>query len=105
MKKIAFLVLLTATFGASAVAENADVQDLFVSKCAICHGADGSARTTIGKNMKIRDFHSSEVQKQSDADLKAIITKGKGKMPAFEGKLTEAQIDQLLAYIRELPKK
>jgi hypothetical protein len=43
--------------------------------------------------------------KQSDADLKAIITKGKGKMPALEGKLTEAQIDQLLAYIRELPKK
>jgi mono/diheme cytochrome c family protein len=105
MKKIAFLVLLTATFAASAVAENADAKDLFVSKCAICHGADGSARTTIGKNMKIRDFHSSEVQKQSDADLKAIITKGKGKMPAFEGKLTEAQIDQLLAYIRELPKK
>jgi mono/diheme cytochrome c family protein len=105
MKKIAFLVLLTTTCAASAVAENAPAKDLFVSKCAICHGADGSARTTIGKSMKIRDFHSSEVQKQTDADLKAIIKQGKGKMPAFEGKLTEAQIDQLIAYIRELAKK
>jgi mono/diheme cytochrome c family protein len=105
MKEIAFLVLLTATFGADAVAENAAAKDLFVSKCAICHGVDGSGRTTIGKNMKIRDFHSSEVQKQTDADLKGIITKGKRKMPAFEAKLTEGQIDQLIAYIRELPKK
>jgi cytochrome c6 len=105
MKGITACLVLMTTTTASAVAENAPAKDLFVSKCAICHGADGSAKTTIGKNMKIRDFHSSEVQKQSDADLKAIITKGKGKMPAFEGKLTEAQIDQLLAYIRELPKK
>ncbi|MGC2198492.1 MAG: cytochrome c [Terriglobales bacterium] len=46
----------------------------------------------LGKNLNIRDFHSTEVQRQSDADLKAMITKGKGKMPAFDGKLTGEQI-------------
>jgi mono/diheme cytochrome c family protein len=102
---ITVVLLLLMALAASAVAQNAPAKDLFVSKCAICHGADGSAKTTMGKNLKIRDFHSPEVQKQSDADLKAMITNGKGKMPAFKNKLTGEQIDQLVAYIRELPKK
>jgi cytochrome c6 len=102
---IALVLLLMVTFAASALTQNTPAKDLFVSKCAICHRADGSAKTTMGKNLKIRDFHSPEVQKQSDADLKAMITKGKGKMPAFEGKLTGEQIDQLVGYIREVGKQ
>jgi mono/diheme cytochrome c family protein len=90
---------------ACAVAQNATARDLFASKCAMCHGPDGSAQTTMAKNLKIRDFHSADVQKQSDADLKAVITKGKGKMPAFEGKLTGEQIDQLVAHLREIGKQ
>jgi cytochrome c6 len=101
---IVLVVLLMIALAASASAQNAPAKDLFVSKCVICHGADGSAKTTMGKNMKIRDFHSPEVQKQSDADLKTMITKGKGKMPAFEGKLSGEQIDQLVGYIREIGK-
>jgi mono/diheme cytochrome c family protein len=99
-------VLLMIAFAAGAVAQNAPAaKDLFASKCAICHGPDGSAQTTMGKNLKIRDFHSADVQKQSDADLKTAITKGKGKMPAFEGKLTGEQIDQLVGYLREIAKQ
>ena len=30
----------------------------------------------------------------SDADMTALITNGKGKMPAFKGKLTDAQIQR-----------
>jgi cytochrome c551 len=59
----------------------------------------------MGKNLKIRDFHSADVQKQSDTDLKTAITKGKGKMPAFAGKLTGEQIDQLVGYLREIGKQ
>jgi len=102
---IALSVILMITFAASAVAQSTPAKDLFASKCAICHGADGSAQTTMGKNLKIRDFHSAEVQKQSDTDLKTVITKGKGKMPAFDGKLTGGQIDQLVGYIREIGKQ
>jgi len=102
---IALVLLLMITFAASAAAQDTPAKDLFVSKCAICHGADGPAKTTMGKNLKIRDLHSPEVQKQSDADLKTMITKGKGKMPAFERKLTGKQIDQLVAYIREIVKQ
>jgi mono/diheme cytochrome c family protein len=102
---IALSVLLTIVLSAGAFAQNAPAKDLFASKCAMCHGPDGSAQTTMGKNFKIRDFHSADVQKQTDADLKTVITKGKGKMPAFDGKLTGEQIDQLVGHIREIGKQ
>ncbi len=102
---ITLSVLLTIALAAGAVAQNAPAKELFASKCAMCHGPDGSAQTTMAKNLKIRDFHSADVQKQSDADLKTVIAKGKGKMPAFEGKLTGEQIDQLVGYVREIGKK
>jgi mono/diheme cytochrome c family protein len=103
---IALFVLLMIAFAASAVAQSSTpAKDLFASRCAMCHGPDGSAQTTMGKNLKIRDFHSADVQKQSDTDLKTVITKGKGKMPAFDGKLTGEQVDQLVGYIREIGKQ
>jgi|SRR6516165_2295277 mono/diheme cytochrome c family protein len=102
---IAVVLLLCTALMVSAAAQAASGKELFVSKCATCPGADGSAKTTIGKNLKIRDFHSPEVQKQSDLDLKATISNGKGKMPAFQGKLSGEQIDQLVSFIRELGKQ
>jgi len=102
---IAVVLLLWTALMASAATQGASGKELFVSKCATCHGADGSAKTTIAKNLKIRDFHSPEVQKQSDLDLKATISNVKGKMPAFQGKLSGEQIDQLVSFIRELGKQ
>ena len=99
---VLFLMIASA---AGAVAQNTSAKDIFANKCAMCHGPDGSAQTTMGKNLKIRDFHSADVQKQSDADLKTVITKGKGKMPAFDGKLTGEQIDQVTGYIRQIGKQ
>lgn len=77
----------------------------YKTKCAMCHGLDGSASSPIGKKMKIRDLRSAEVQKQTDAQLLAIISKGKGKMPAYEGSLGADVCKQLVAYLRELAKK
>ena len=79
-----------------------DAASLFKSKCAACHGADGSGNTPVGKSMKIRDFHSADVQKETDAQLTEMITAGKGAMPAYKGKLTDAQIKSLVGYIRTM---
>jgi cytochrome c6 len=80
-------------------------ESLFKGKCAMCHGPDGAGKTAMGQALKIPDLQSPEVQKKSDADLTAIITKGKNKMPAYEAKLSKEQIDKLVAYIRDLAKK
>jgi mono/diheme cytochrome c family protein len=58
----------------------------------------------MGKNLKLRDLGSADVQKQSDDELAAIITKGKEKMPAYDGKLTKDQIGEVVKYIRTLKK-
>lgn len=78
--------------------------DLFATKCAACHAKDGSGSTTMGKNLKIRDLGSADVQKQSDKELQDIVTKGKGKMPSYSGKLSDAQINDLVKFIRTLKK-
>jgi|ERR1700683_3016999 cytochrome c6 len=72
--------------------------DTFKAKCAMCHGADGSGKAAMGT----KPLGSADVQKMSDADLNAAITNGKGKMPAYKGKLTDAQIGDLVKFIRTL---
>jgi len=78
--------------------------DLFKAKCAMCHGPNGAGDTAMGKNLKLRDMGSADVQKQSDADLNGIITNGKGKMPKYDGKLTKDQINDLVKFIQTLKK-
>jgi len=94
---------LVALVPALSVAQ--DGAAIFKSKCAMCHGPDGSGKTAMGEKLNIRDLRSAEVQKQTDAELSQIVTKGKNKMPPYDGKLTKEQIDQLVAYVRDLGKK
>ena len=88
-----------------AAGARADGAGDFKTKCAMCHGADGAGTTATGKALKVRDLSSPDVQSQTDAQLAAIVTDGKGKMPAYKGKLTDDQIKSLVAFIRSLAKK
>ncbi len=54
--------------------------------------------------MGVRDFASAEVQKETDADLAQIISKGKNKMPAYDGKLKPEEIKDLVGYVRKFGK-
>ena len=65
----------------------------YKAKCAGCHGPDGSGGTPAGKALSIRDFHSPDVQKETVADLAAIISSGKNKMPKYSDKLKDAEIN------------
>lgn len=101
----ASLVVLAIAFAMSVSAFAADATaDVYKSKCASCHGPDGKGDTPAGKNMKVKDLASDDVQKQSDADLAGVIEKGKKPMPAYEGKLTKDQIDGLVKWVRSLKK-
>ena len=101
MKLIAASAL---TFLISASAFAADGAAVYKAKCASCHGADGAGQTAIGKKMNLRDLGSPEVQKQTDAELYAWTADGKGKMPAYKGKLSDAEIKALVAFMRTLKK-
>lgn len=93
-------IALFSFFLALALPQIANAQaggDTYKAKCAMCHGADGS-KTTMGS----KALNSADVQKMSDADLTAVIENGKGKMPAYKGKLTDAQIKDVVAYIKTM---
>lgn len=106
VRQAAFGVVLVAALFLIAVPLPAqDAAALYKTKCAACHGPDGKAETAIGKANKLRDLGSAEVQKQSDDELSAIMTNGKGKMPAYGKSLKPEQVKELVAYIRTLAKK
>jgi cytochrome c6 len=76
----------------------------FRTKCAICHGPDGSG-SEVGKSMNVPDLRSPVVQKLPDAQLAEVIANGKGGMPSFKNSLNEDQIHTLVAHIRSLHQK
>jgi len=81
-----------------------DAASLFNSQCAKCHGRDGRAKTTRGRRTHTRDITSADWQNDvSDERIFNSISRGKGKMPAFK-KLSDAQIDSLVSYVRRLRK-
>jgi mono/diheme cytochrome c family protein len=74
------------------------------TKCAVCHGPDGSG-SAAGKSMNVPDLQSPVVQKMTDAQLAQVISDGKGGMPPFKSSLSEDQIHSLVSYIRSLHRK
>ncbi len=79
-------------------------ESTYKSKCAMCHAADGSASSPVGKMMKVPSFLTPAAKKTSTANYIAIVKNGKGKMPAYGGKLSDAEIKGVVAYIRTLQK-
>ena len=81
------------------------MKSVYASKCAVCHGNDGSANTAKGKELKVRNLRSEEFKKMSDAKAMEVLLKGKGKMEGYEKTLGKEKLEQLLAYCRELSNK
>lgn len=85
-------------------------KDVYASTCAVCHGGDGRGVANLGNNL----LTSQSVGSQTDAELVALVTKGRVAsdpdntmgvtMPPKGGNalLTKSDIASVVAYIREL---
>jgi cytochrome c6 len=102
VKLFTIATAMAVVLGVSLTARAQDASATFKSKCAGCHGADGTG-SAMGKKMGAHDFTTADVQGMSDAQLTDIITNGKNKMPKY-GSLKPEQIQGLVAYIRALKK-
>ena len=100
-----FLSVLAVMFVLSTSVRADDAATIYKAKCAGCHGADGAGNTPAAKTLGVRDFHSAEVEKETEAEFTEIIAKGKNKMPKYAEKLSEAEIKELATYARTLGKK
>lgn len=102
LARILALAVLLMMVAPAALAD--DAAAMYKTKCAVCHGADGSGDTAMGKKTGTHDFRSPEVQKMTEAQLIEVTTKGKNKMPGYDKKLTADEIKGLVAYIRGMKK-
>ena len=76
--------------------------------CKECHGdtGDGGVVTVDNKKIKVPSLLKGHVLTDPDSKLVKQIANGEDEMPAFKDKLTQAEIDALVNYVRkELQKK
>lgn len=104
-KFVRFAIALTAaTLFASVGFAQSGGQAVYKAKCQMCHGMEGTPNPGIAKAMGVKPASDPSVKAESAAQMIAITTDGKGKMPAFKSKLTEAQIKDSVDYFRTFAK-
>ena len=101
--RVAGLVLLAFSAVAPVLAQDSGA-DVYKLKCASCHGATGLADSGAGKAMKVKPANDPDVKKMTEDEMIAVTTNGQGKMPAYKGKLTDAQIKASVEFYRTFAK-
>lgn len=82
-------------------------EEVFARICAACHGKDGKAQTPIARKLGVKDLTQSKL---TDAEIEKQIQegkkdeRGKEKMPAFKGRLSDDQIKSLIPVVKALRK-
>jgi mono/diheme cytochrome c family protein len=80
--------------------------ELYEKNCASCHGKDGRSKTLKGRFRGARDLSDPEWQSSvSDERIFNSIINGRGKMPSFGKKVSEAEVESLVTYVRDLKKE
>lgn len=83
-------------------------QQMFMASCAMCHGTDGHARTSLGLAMypPAMDLTSPHVQHWTDAELFWIIQNGVRLtgMPAWKSMISETDTWKLVNFIHVVPR-
>jgi cytochrome c6 len=73
--------------------------DLFRRNCSVCHGDSGQGKAAAGTP----NFTEPAFQRRLSAvEMVSAIHNGKGRMPAWSGKLSDSQITELVTYVRSL---
>jgi len=106
----AALIWLDAARPSSMAAENNSSSQrsrtaavIWNKECASCHGKDGRAKTFKAKFNGAKDLTKPSWQEStSDEHIFNVIVNGHEKMPAFGKKLSQAEIESLVAYVRHL---
>jgi len=99
------VLALTMTIATVAAQAEASGSATYTAKCQMCHGSDGMGATPAGKARKAIPFNDPQILNKSYTELFAATKNGKGKMPAYTGKLSDGDIKAVLVYIHTLQKK
>jgi cytochrome c553 len=105
------LLLSTLILVCGPVAQAADAPANWAQYCKNCHGMDGAGHTKAGRMKQVKDMTSAAYQKtftdaQAAKQIKGGFTdsNGKERMRAFGDKLSDAEVQALVSYVRLLQK-
>lgn len=97
------LSLLLIGFADLASAQAAG-KDIYLDKCAVCHGQDGLGKTAKGRKLKVKSVKDT-IGKEDEAAMIKIVNEGKGSdMDAYKGQYSADQIKSVVGYYRSLAK-
>ena len=99
----AALTAIIVLSGAMGFAQNSG-EATYKLKCQSCHGAQGVPNPGIANAMGVKPASDPSVKSLSEAQMVIDTTNGKGKMPAFKGKLSDAEIKASVDYFRTFAK-
>ncbi len=89
--------------GDSSVRELEAGRRIFLDKCASCHNRNGDGRTiTAGRFPYANLIDGKWRGNGSPESIERQVRRGHDPMPKFEGKLTDEEIRQVVAYVVEL---
>ncbi|MDP3980417.1 MAG: cytochrome c [Chlamydiota bacterium] len=95
------LFMLAFTFFVSAD----DIADIYAKKCKSCHGANGEGNPAFAKMLKVEPGSLVLANSpKSDEELVNLTKDGAGKMPAYQGKLSDEEINGLVQLMRNFGK-
>lgn len=96
---LAAAILLT---GAVSFAQSGEAT--YKAKCQSCHGVAGVPSPAMAKAIGVKPASDPSVKSKTEAQMITVTANGAGKMPAYKGKLTDAQIKEAVAYFRTFAK-
>ena len=75
----------------------------YTKNCEPCHGPQGVGGLVKveDKQIKVASLKSDHAIKHTDEQLAKTITNGEEAMPAFKSKLTQAEIQDLVKFVRK----
>lgn len=75
----------------------------FSKNCEGCHGPEGLGGTAKvdNKQIKVPSLHAEHAKKHTDQKIVDFITNGHEEMPAFKSKLSPAEINDLVRFVRK----
>lgn len=79
-----------------------DAEETFANSCARCHGADLSGVPDTGGDSGPAIGPTSHSLTEPDEHLVEVVTFGRDGMPAFIDELTPQEIEDIIAYIRQI---
>ncbi len=73
-----------------------EAANLYLQNCAPCHGTERQG--VVGPSLKAADL---QARGRTDDYIRQTITNGRGGMPAWKDKLSSAQIEALIKFLRQ----